>query len=320
MQRQAEQKARETAPSQAHTSADHIRATGLALALSGAFLYSWKPIFIKLLFLHAIDPSTQLALRMGLALPFYGVIAVRAWLDRRRRGLETDFSKPMLLRTIGIGMLGYYVSSYLDVLGLERITAQFERLILYTYPSFVAMLGFWFYGERLTRAHILALGLTYVGLAVIFVKDLHSLGPQVASGTAFVLVCSFTYSLYLIWSKLSIDRMGSQLFTCISMMSGTSLILLHFALTHPLSGLLVDGQVLWLSLGIAIIATVVPSFLMAEAIARIGPSMASVAGGSGPVMTSLLAIWIVGEPFTPWHLAGMALVIGGVLALTRKQA
>ena len=170
-------------------------ASGIALALAGSFLFSWKPLFVKLLYAQGVDAETQLALRMGLALPFYVGFAIYAYRDRIARGLRTDLGGRTVGFTLLIGIVGYYVASYLDFLGLKMITASFERLILFTYPTFVVLIGWWIHRDRPTRTLIGALALTYAGLAVIFVKDLHSFGNQVIEGTLLVLICSLAYEI-----------------------------------------------------------------------------------------------------------------------------
>ena len=50
-------------------------------------------------------------------------------------------------------MLGYWFASYTDFLGLVYISAQFERLILFTYPAFVVLFGALFFGQPMRRAH-----------------------------------------------------------------------------------------------------------------------------------------------------------------------
>ncbi len=293
--------------------------SGLALALAGAFLFSMKPIFIKLNYGYDIDAITQLVLRMGFALPFYAALGTYAWRSRQRRGEATDLSFATLGKTCLVGVLGYYVASFLDMEGLAHITAQFERLLLYTYPTFVAVIGTLLFKERLGRAHLLSLGLTYLGLAFVLVEDMQGLGERVALGAALVLACSLAYALYLLLSRSLIGRLGAPLFTTISMVSGTACLIVHFLITNPLSDLAVPMPVVWLSLGMAVIATVIPSFLVNEAIARIGPGPVSVAGGIGPIVTSLLAVLVIGEPFTLAHAAGTLLVIAGVVVLTRGR-
>ena len=53
------------------------------------------------------------------------------------------------------GFFGYYLASQFDFAGLQYITAQLERLVLFTYPLFVMFLGAAIYGER---DHVVRLG------------------------------------------------------------------------------------------------------------------------------------------------------------------
>lgn len=301
------------------TDLHRLASAGFLLALAGAFLFSWKPIFVKLLYAEGVDAGSQLMLRFGMALPFYAAIGLYALRDRRRRGAATDLGHRLVLWTAVVGIVGYYGAAYLDTLALARITAQFERLVLFTYPTMVAVLGYLFFGERLSRTFIGVVAITYAGLALVFLQDLRSLGDQVVTGTLLVLGSALSYAFYLLWSKAIIARMGSQLFTCLAMLAGSSALILQFVVTHSFADVPLTASVLWLSAGNALIATVVPSFLVAEAIARIGPASTSVVASTGPIMTSVMAILVLGEHFTLSHLLGMLLVIGGILLLSRDR-
>ena len=107
-----------------------------------------------------------------------------------------------------------------------------------------------------------------------------------AAAAALVLLCAVTYALYLLGNKGLVARLGSALLTSASMVTSTVAILLHFLLTHDLTALAVPMPVVWYSLGMAVLSTVIPSYLLIEALARIGPGPASVATGAGPVITA----------------------------------
>jgi len=55
------------------------------------------------------------------------------------------------------------------------------------------------------------------------------------------------------------------------------------------------------------------------AIERIGASLTAQAGTVGPVSTILMAVLLLGEPFTAWIAAGTVLVLAGIWLLTRAQ-
>ena len=291
--------------------------TGLWCAIAGAFLFSWKPIFIKLNYALGVDAATQLVLRMGFALPFYLAIGAYALMRRRRAGIPTDLSAKTLLWCGATGLVGFYGAAILDMSGIHYVTANFGRLILFTYPTFVVLIGALFFGQAIRRNHLIALALSYLGLAIIFLVDLRSLGPQMMLGVVLVLASSLVYAVYLLVSRSLIERQGAQLFTSLSMVAGTVGIIAHFLITNRTADLAVPMPAIGYSFGMALVSTVVPSMLISEAIGRIGAGPTSLAGSAGPVFTTLAAVLLLGEPFTLAHAAGMALVIAGIMVLGR---
>jgi drug/metabolite transporter (DMT)-like permease len=79
----------------------------------------------------------------------------------------------------------------------------------------------------------------------------------------------------------------------------------------------VHEQVLWLSLLNAVACTALPVLLVMMAIERIGPGLTAQTGMIGPMSTLLMGVWILGEPFNAWVIAGTALVLSGVFWVTR---
>jgi len=81
---------------------------GLAIAVGGAVLFSTKAIVAKLLYRYQIDAVTLIAFRMIFSLPVFAVIA---WWKMRT---EPPLSNSDRWRLVGLGLVGYYLSSYLD--------------------------------------------------------------------------------------------------------------------------------------------------------------------------------------------------------------
>jgi drug/metabolite transporter (DMT)-like permease len=92
-------------------------------------------------------------------------------------------------------------------------------------------------------------------------------------------------------------------------------VLLHFFIQHEVSALNVSLMTWIFATLLAVVSTLIPSFLVSEAIARIGGTKTSIAGSIGPVFTVLLAVFILGEDFGWAHFWGMSLVVLGVLVL-----
>jgi drug/metabolite transporter (DMT)-like permease len=284
---------------------------GYLLAATGAILFSIKAVIVKLAYGLNVDPETLLALRMGFSLPFYlgiGYFAVRG----RRHKLAAIPSLKRTIRAALIGTLGMWVASYTDFLGLQYISAQFERLILLTYPLFVVLFGAMFFGQKVRPRALIALGVSYAGLALIFGESFSLEGHDVAIGAGWVLIAAIAFGLYQLLAKGAIDEMGPRLFTCIAMTGASIAAFVQFFLHHSGRELLVTGPLLFYSVLVAIGATVLPSFFMSAALHRISAQANSTIGVLSPVSTIILAAIILGERMTLMGVAGTLLVIGGV--------
>lgn len=294
---------------------------GLALAVGGSAFFATKGIVIKLALLEGVDSITTLTWRMIIAVPIFltvGLLGYRRKNAARPVGAPPVLDRRTLLLTLGVGALGYYVSSYLDFQALEYISAQFDRLILLTSPFFVVLFGVIFFRRRVTAPMLGAMLMSYLGILLIFWRDFSFEGQDVALGATLVLIAAITYAGYQILAKPLIDRLGAQLFTSIAMSGAGPLVILHFFLTHPVSDLAVSGDGLLLMLAIGTVSTVLPAYCISGAIGLIGPERTAVIGNVSPVVTITLAVGILGEAFTAWHAAGTALVLLGVLLFTHK--
>jgi drug/metabolite transporter (DMT)-like permease len=287
---------------------------GLWLAIGGTALFALKSIFIKLAYAYGVDTTTLLTLRMLLALPFYAGMLL--WLLHK-----PDTVKPVpreLLMLAVLGFMGYYLASWLDMEGLQYISAQLERLTLYTYPIMTTLLGWLFLREKITRQIIMALLLTYGGIVLLYAHEAKWNAGNAGLGVTLVTLAALTFAFYVVFSKRLISKLGSLLFTSIAMLVSTGFIFVHFLATHSLADLGKLPLPVWgYGVLLSVFSTLLPSFMVSEAIHRIGAAKTSIVGTVGPVVTILLAVWLLGEPFGWFHLAGMAMVMGGV-SLLRK--
>ena len=306
----------------ASSDAQRRRWLGYGFAACGALLFSSKGIVIKLAYAEGVDAETLLALRMLLAMPIYLVIGV-VTLAERRRLHKPAIGAGLYVPIVLVGLLGYWISSYLDFLGLETISAQFERLILFTYPLWVVLFGAAFFGQKVRPRALLAFVVAYGGLALMFNEFAAAAQHDIVFGVAVVLCAAVTFALYQLLAKGLIERVGSGLFTCIAMLSAGVAVVIQFALTHPLGDMLVTPKVFGYGLFLAIGATVLPSFFMNAALQRIPASSNATIGMLSPVGTILLAMIVLGEWLTPIEWLGTALVIAGIAWFTlsdRRQA
>jgi drug/metabolite transporter (DMT)-like permease len=292
------------------------RLAGAAMVALAAVAFSGKAIIIKLAYRHGVDAVTLLALRMIFSAPLFALLA---WWASRSPGVEA-LSGPDLRAVAALGFVGYYMASYFDFLGLQHITAALERLVLFLYPTFVMIMAAIFFGRRITSRDIAAVLLSYVGIALVFAHDLTTQQGDVVMGSLWVLLSALLYAIYLLGSGRLVGRVGSLRFACYAGLVSCAAVMIHYAIATPDLRLIFaqPAQVYWLALLMAMVSTVMPIVLTSEGIRRIGASHASVLGSLGPVATIFLGFLFLGEPITAIQLGGAALVMAGVLAITKK--
>ena len=287
---------------------------GFLFAIASAGLFAIRPIFVKLVYAEGVDSTTLIALRMLFSVPIYIILMMFFLRNSERR---SRLNKSNILQIAGIGMLGYYAASFLDLLGLQYVTAQLGRMILYTYPTFVVLLGAVFFGKAITGRTVFSLFLTYLGIAALFGHDLTEFGSDVITGALFITASAVIFSVYLLRSKSLIEEVGSRLFTCIALISASIGIFIHFTISHSFD-IDANPRALGLVFLIAIFCTVIPTFCTTAAVARIGADRTGIIATIGPASTSFFAVIILSESFTIYHAIGIALTVLGVFILNRE--
>ncbi|WP_334189896.1 DMT family transporter [Noviherbaspirillum sp.] len=286
---------------------------GLAIAIVGAIFFSAKAIVAKLIYRYQVDAVTLIAFRMLFSLPFFAFVAI--WKART----AVPLSNSDRVRIVMLGLLGYYLSSFLDFLGLQYISAGLERLILFLTPSFVLLISFFFLKKKISLVEWLALGTAYLGTVLVLLHDARSGGANVALGTALVLASAITYALYLLMSGELVARVGAMRLVAYAMCVSSVACIVQFFLLRPPTELLQPMPVYGLSMINAVFCTVLPVFLTMVAVERIGAATTSQAGMVGPVSTLFMGALILDEPITAIQLAGTTLVLSGIYLLSKKK-
>ena len=298
---------------------------GFLWAVLGTILFSTKAILIKLCFKTTnIDASSLLMLRMLFALPFY---AAAMWYYFANQQLKKV--KPSTYFAAGlIGLLGYYISSLFDFIGLQYVSASIERIILFIYPTLAVLLNLLIFKVAITKRQWLAILITYIGIGLAYWGELNQI-PDTKMfffGTWMILLCAITFAFYLVGSGKIIPKIGAPQFTSLSMLAASVGIFIHYFVTHQ-QGIasIVDMPILysssvWLVIALAIIGTVIPSFLMSGGMKRIGSNDLAIITSIGPVSTLFQARWILNEAFTWEQILGTVFVVLGVILVKKVGA
>ncbi|HMO63505.1 MAG TPA: DMT family transporter [Ferruginibacter sp.] len=297
-----------------------LTTAGFIIAFTGAVLFSTKAIMVKLAFAGTgVNALSLLMLRMLCSLPFY--IAV-LWYSNTRQQQKAPLTAKQWWQLLWLGIFGYYLSSLLDFEGLQYVSAGLERLILFLYPTFVVLINLIFFKQKISGVQKLALGLTYTGIAIAYYAEMQVdfSNRNFLLGSFLIFLCAVTYSLYIVGSGKLIPRIGATRFTTYAMLAATGGIFIHFIFRNNWTVFTGTGNTIWIyGLALAVVATVIPSFMISAALKKIGSNNVAIISSIGPVSTIVQAHFFLGERMHAAQAVGTILVIAGILLIGWKK-
>lgn len=290
---------------------------GIGLAILGTFFFSLKSIFIKLSYTEGANAEQVMLLRALFSAPVFAWILWRVRGKKKRQKGHATLSYAHFFKIVLLGFIGYFLASYLDLLGLELISTQLERLTLFTYPTMIAILAAIFLKEKLTLGIIFSLVFCYLGIWFIYGQEVQIESHEhVNKGVALVVGSALCYSVYVIMAKPLIQRYGSVEFTSINMLASALFMLLYFIFFVEHSIFQLNWKIYSYGALLALFCTVIPSYCITTAISYIGATRTTITGTIGPIFTIALGVFLLDEAFGLLHLTGMALVVFGVCIIT----
>ncbi|WP_109437609.1 DMT family transporter [Aquimarina sp. AU119] len=289
---------------------------GIVLAVVGIVLFSAKAVLVKLAYKYEISSEHLLLFRMVFSLPVYLVI--------------TFFNKPVQKEKIKIkdyswivffGFVGYYLASYFDFLGLQFIKAGLERIILFLYPTLVIIISRVFLKNIITRQQLAAILITYIGVIITFWGELQmeTETNNITLGAMLIFLSALTYATYLVGSGWLIPKFGVITFTSYAMIISSLCIIIQYLVFDRGDIMNYPLELYLICIAMAIFSTIIPSYLVSAAIAKLGASNFSIIASLGPVSTIVLAYFFLGENLSLIQIVGALIVIFGVYVISKQK-
>jgi drug/metabolite transporter (DMT)-like permease len=280
------------------------RFAGFLLVATSAASFGTLAIFGRLAYNDGIDTQTLLFMRFTLSAFLMGGL-----LAARREPLPRGET---LAKLIGMGAIGYVGQSFAYLSAIKYASAGLVALLLYLYPTFVAILSVMFLKSKLTSAKILALGVATLGTAL-------TANPQGGEwkGIFLALSAALIYAVYIIVGTGVMQKVSAVQSSTIIFASAGAVYGVMTALNGPHWPASNAG---WMTIGaMALIATVIPVDTFLAGLKRIGPTDASMLSTIEPIVTVFLAALIFGESLQPMTLLGGGLILAAVLLLTQSE-
>lgn len=283
---------------------------GVFWSLASALL--WSTTFVTARYLLAgnrVDPMTLSAIRFALGSVVLAVGGLLIYGPKAFRVSGKD-----MLQLAGLGLFGMVGMSGLLFWGQRTTTAINASLIMQTCPVLILLAGL-FIGERVGVTEVTGILVSLAGcLLVVEVINAGGISFQSghAAGDAAVFLAACSWTVYSVWGKPVVLRVGGFAATLWSMVFGAiELILLRLVL--PMDNVWPAGGTTWMAvLYLAVLPTAVAFFAWYEAMNRIELSLLNVMQYITPVATIFLAWILLRERLTGPQWLGIALVLAGV--------
>lgn len=278
--------------------------TGVALIAVSAACFGAIAVLAKIAYEHGAEPT-------GVLVPRFAIAAACLIVLVRVKRMPLPSGRTLVAFAV-LGGAGYVGQSLSFFTAAQLIPAGLVALLLYIYPAIVTVASVFLYGERLGRAKILALVLALTGTALTVAEA----GEVRALGVALGLLSALCYSAYILISARYAPRAGA--------VPASTVVITAAALTYGVIALIskpafpTDATGWAAVAALAIIGTVFAFITFLAGLERVGPADASTLSTLEPVTTVILAAALLGERIRPIQLVGGALILAGVIVLTRS--
>ncbi len=284
---------------------------GIFFALLAVVGYSFVPVFTKHILATDFSPLSIAFWRFLFAVPFIWAIV----LSRSATFAEQSDRPLPRYRMMGIGMF-MTAAALCAFFGLQRIPASTYIVLFYTYPAMVAVVSL-FLGERLPMQGWLALALTLIGIALTAPDFSAGFSSGDVVGFLLAILNAIVVTIYFILNARLLR--GHKAMTRASAWTMTGA-LIPLLIIIPFTGLDIPPNTdIWQNLiGLTIISTVLPIFSLTMGLNRLSASRVAITSTVEPLLTILLAVWLLNERVEAVQLIGGILIILSVLLLNTR--
>ena len=276
------------------------RRGGLLFAMGAAFFYGLSAIAGKL----AVGGGGS-AIVLSFYRNAYSIPLLYAILKLRKTDLS--LTKKDTISIAFMGLVGGFLAGSMLFVAYSYISVSLAVCLHFSFPVMVAFAYTVFFKARFSRTKMLALAISFSGIWFFLERqqEIHTMGVLTA------LLSAVFYAAYLItMDRRGLKEMdGLKLSYYCSISSTLWLGLYGWLAGKQFAGVMGDGAWTYI-LAMAVLISLLGNPMIVVAVKSVGPTVASIVGVLEPVVSVLLGVFLLKEPF------GFRSVIGAVLVLS----
>ncbi|AEG94296.1 DMT family transporter [Ramlibacter tataouinensis] len=266
-----------------------------------------------------VPPLTLNFLRWALA--FVLLLPAAAWILRADSGLWSHWRRYAVLGLLGVGCY-----NALQYLALKTSTPLNVTLVAASMPIFMLAIGALFFGQRITGRQVGGAALSVAGVLLVLARGDWAVLAQVrlVPGDVYILLATAAWAFYSWLLAQPGDppaiRADWAAFVLAQMVPGLAWSGLFAAGEWALT----DARISWgwpLAAALAYVAVgpaIVAYRCWGLGVQRVGPNIAGFFGNLTPLFAAVLSAAFLGELPRAYHAAAFVLIVGGILAASRR--
>ena len=287
------------------------------LSVAGAYtIFGLNIVFCKdIANSEVISPVVLFTFRALGASALFWLLSFLVPRERIERG---DFPKIALASFVGL-----FVPQMTFLMAITMATTIDTAIIGTLGPVFTMLFAFLFLKEPITGKKAGGVALSFVGVIFLIFNSVHSGGvaSTTPAGLALLLLNSLSFSLYLGMFRPLISK-----YSVVTFMKWTFLFSLLLSLPFAAKGLLttdysaIPAGIRWEIGYLVFFATFVAYFLIPYGQKHIRPTLVSLYTYLQPIIATIVSIWVGMDVLTWQKVLATALVVGGVILVSRSRA
>lgn len=222
------------------------------------------------------------------------------------------------LRSLALlGLIGSAATNVFFYLALQQLSAGMTSMLLFTNPIFITFYLWLSKSRTIHRSQWAAVTMAFIGC--VLVLDLIGDGAVTPlAGVGMGLLSGVSYAFYNIYADLKLRHVDANVINFYSSVFAILLPIGLMAFTRTPLRILNLEQYATIGL-LAVVAGILPIFLIFQAIRRIGSEKASVVATMELPMTILLAAIFLKERMSLTQMAGIVLISAASFLLQRSD-